>query len=599
LGISNRAEVSRRIVVFLFLFLLLPATHLSCSRRSDTDLTDSTTGKRASSTETDADSAQSPEMFREVQHEIGLEFRHLNGGTGEKYFIEVMGPGGGFFDFDRDGWQDIYLVQSGPLPESDNRETAANRLLRNDRHGSFIDVTASSGAGDTGYGMGCCFGDYNNDGFPDIYVTNFGPNQLYRNNGDGTFSNVTGEAGVGNARWSASAAFADPDQDGDLDLYAANYVTYSLKENFECRSDGFLEYCSPDLYPGCADVFYRNNGDGTFTDVTQEAGLYNDHPDESKGLGVMWFDYDSDGDPDLYVANDSTPNFLYRNNGDGTFTDVAMESGVAYNFNGQTESSMGVDAGDYDWDGDFDIFVTHWHMESNTLYKQDQADLFQDVSLSSNLGSPSTKLVGWGTKFFDYDNDGWLDLFVANGHTLEFVEQISPGSGITFLQTNQLFENDHHGRFRDISNRAGRHFQKRRVGRGAAFGDVDNDGDLDILVVNNNDKAVMLLNLVGQDRDWIGFHLTGRPVNWEAIGARLELRVGGRIRSQEVRSGTSYLCQNDLRLVFGLGDDRPEAITVVWPKGQRQELDSEFLMPNQYHRITQPVERLSTAGGGS
>jgi hypothetical protein len=532
--------------------------------------------------------SDSRELFRELQEEIGLKFVHQHGGTGNKYFIETMGPGCAILDFDNDGWQDMYLVQSGPLPGAANRASAANRLLRNQGNGTFIDVTLQSGAGDTGYGMGCCFGDYNNDGRVDIYVTNFGPNQLYRNNGDGTFTNVTKQAGVGDDRWGTSSAFGDYDLDGDLDLYVANFVNNVMDSDIRCGRENFPDYCSPDNYPGCPDIFYRNNGDGTFTDVTKEAGLFNDHPDESKGLGVMWCDYDNDGDLDIYIANDSTPNFLYRNNGDGTFTDVALETGSAYNQDGQTEAGMGVDAGDYNWDGYLDIFVTHWQRETNTLYHNDDGMFFQDNTLRTNLGVPSMNLVGWGTKFIDYDNDGWLDIFIANGHTMESVEHLFPNSGITYAQSNQLFENDRHGRFRDISHDAGSHFLQQRVGRGAAFGDIDNDGDLDILVTNNNQEAVMLLNQVGQANDWIGFKLVGRHVNRDAIGARVELRIGDQLRFQEVRSGTSYLSQNDLRIVFGLGKgERPSAITVRWPSGQRQKLDLGAVQPNVYNVVEQ------------
>jgi len=418
-------------LIVWFAFTLALA-YASCSKQSEPNLQTASAKDEHFSSKTREMAANSRVLFREVQEQVGLKFLHRHGGTGEKYFIETMGAGCGILDFDSDGWQDIYLVQSGPVPRAGNRKSAANRLFRNQGDGTFIDVTEQSGAGDTGYGVGCCFGDFDNDGYVDIFVTNFGPNQLYRNNGDGTFTNVTEQVGVADERWATSAAFADYDRDGDLDLYVANFVTYSMENRIRCGPPEFREYCSPDNYPGCPDILYRNNGDGTFTDVTEESGVFNDHPDESKGLGVVWCDYDNDGDQDIYIANDSTPNFLYRNNGDGTFTDVALEAGAAYNNDGQTESSMGVDAGDYNWDGFLDIFLTHWQRETNTLYRYDPAGFFVDYTLRSNLGIPSLNMVGWGTKFFDYDNDGWLDIFVANGHTLEGAALLSPNSGITY-----------------------------------------------------------------------------------------------------------------------------------------------------------------------
>lgn len=524
--------------------------------------------------------------FREAEQEAGLLFLHQHGGTGEKYFIETMGGGGGFLDYDNDGWLDVYLVQSAPLPGASNQAFSPNRLFRNQGNGTFVDVTSEAGVGDTGYGMGASFGDYDNDGYADIFVTNFGPNQLYRNNGDGTFTNVTERAGVGDERWGTSTAFADYDQDGDLDLYVVNYVTYSMDQNIRCGPKDILAYCHPDVYRGSPDLLYRNNGDGTFTDVTREAGVFVDAPNESKGLGVVWLDYDNDGNLDIYVANDSNPNFLYRNNGDGTFTDVALETGAAYNRDGHTEAGMGVTVGDYNWDGYLDLFITHLNEETNTLYHNIGGRIFQDYTTRVNLGIPSLKQVGFGTGFFDFDNDGWLDLFIANGHILEAIERLQPGSGVTYAQRNKLYQNDRSRGFRDVSERAGAHFLRQQVSRGAAVGDIDNDGDLDILVINNHQKATLLINRVGEENDWIGFKLRGRSSNRDAIGARVEVKVGQQTRWKEVHSGGSYLSQHDLRVVFGLNDaERPSEIRIRWPSGARQDLDAAALLLNTYHDV--------------
>ncbi|MBT8400131.1 MAG: CRTAC1 family protein [Rhodothermia bacterium] len=535
--------------------------------------------------------AEKTDWFREVQDERGIDFVHRHGGTGNKYFMETMGSGAGLFDYDNDGWLDAYLVQSGPIPTSPNADRGiaatldmGNRLYRNVGGGRFVDATQSSGTGDANYGMGVAFGDYDNDGFVDIYVTNFGPDKLYRNDGDGTFSDVTSPSGLGDTRWGAGAAFADFDLDGDLDLYVVNYITYSIDRNIRCGPADILAYCHPDVYPGSPDILYRNDG-GKFTDVSRLAGVHVDDPDESKGLGVVWVDYDNDGDPDIYVTNDSTPNFLYRNNGDGSFTNVALEAGVAYNRFGKTEAGMGIDFGDYDWNGHADLFMTHLDEETNTLYHSFGGGLFQDYSSQSRLGPASLKNVGFGVGIFDFDADGWLDVFVANGHIIEAIERIRPGSGVTYAQRNQLFRNESGRTFRDISSSAGPHFQKARVGRGAAFGDIDNDGDTDILISNSNQEAVLLENVIGGSADWIGLRLVGSSANRDALGARVLVSAEGRTRWREVHGGGSYLSQSDRRLSFGLpGGTRPDSVVVQWPGGSRQRLGRD-LATGTYHTI--------------
>ncbi len=575
------------------IFAVLLATGCGLRTDSDNSGTDTLSNDRAL-TVVDASNEPEREWFREVHGERGIDFVHRHGGTGNKYFMETMGSGAGFFDYDNDGWLDAYLVQSGPVPTSRRADRATgaalemrNRLYRNIGGGRFEDVTEKSGTGDAHYGMGVAFGDYDNDGLADIYITNFGPDQLYRNEGDGTFTNVTFATGLGDPRWGAGAAFADYDLDGDLDLYVVNYITYSIDKNIRCGPPDILAYCHPDVYPGSPDILYRNEG-GFFTDVTRAAGVHEDDPDESKGLGVVWVDYDNDGDPDIYVTNDSTPNFLYRNNGDGSFANVALESGVAYNRFGKTEAGMGIDFGDYDWNGHADLFMTHLDEETNTLYHNFGGGLFQDYSSQSRLGPPSLKNVGFGIGFFDFDADGWLDIFVANGHIIEAIERIRPGGGVTYAQRNQLFRNEGGRAFRDISSSAGSHFQKRRVGRGAAFGDIDNDGDTDVLVSNSNQEAILLENVVGDSQEWIGFGLVGTQSNKDALGARVLLASGGRTRWREVRGGGSYLSQSDLRVVFGLsGGAIADSVVVEWPSGVRQRLE-DGLLSGVYHTVIEP-----------
>ncbi|HWP43746.1 MAG TPA: CRTAC1 family protein [Blastocatellia bacterium] len=527
----------------------------------------------------------SREVFIEIHEQAGLDFTHVHGGSGKKYMIETMGAGGGFLDYDNDGFLDIYLIQSGPLPGFPDQRPLSNKLFRNNGDGTFADVTEAAGVGDTGYGMGCCFGDIDNDGFTDIFITNFGPNKLYRNNGDGTFTDITDRAGVGDPRWGTSCAFADYDRDGYLDLYVVNYVDFSLDNNKHCGPPDRPEYCHPDVYNGVPDILYHNNGDGTFTDVTLKSGAYNADKAEGKGLGVVWTDYDDDGDPDIYVANDSTRNFLYRNNGDGTFTDVAVVTGCAYNERGMTEAGMGVDSGDVDGDGRFDFFLTHLNFETNTLYRN-AGGLFEDWTTVSGIGPPSLPMVGFGTGLFDFDNDGDLDAYVANGHIIDNISERN--TSITYAQPDQLFENVGGGRFVEITSRAGAYFQTRWVGRGAAFGDIDNDGDLDILVTNCNQRALLLRNEVGNKNNWITLKLASRHRGRDAIGALVKLVTDRSAQVEEVRSGTSYLSQCDMRLQFGLGDQRQiDRLEIRWPDGQTQVVAGDKLKINQAITINQ------------
>ncbi len=496
-----------------------------------------------------------------------------------------MGSGAAFFDYDNDGDLDLYIVNSAPLPGFVTATPPTNVLYRNDWDSGFTDVTAEAGVGHLGYGTGCGTADYDNDGDPDLYVTNFGENVLYRNNADGTFTDVTVHAGVGDSdRWSSSCTFVDYDQDGNLDLYVVNYLDYDIGKDGEWYdTNGRRIYSNPRVYEGVSDTLYRNRGDGTFTDVTQRAGVYND---TGKGLGVTCGDYDNDGRIDIYVANDTTPNFLYHNMGDGTFMDLGVIAGVAYNEDGVAEGGMGVDFGDYNNDGFLDIFVTNFSRETNTLYRNSSNGIFTDFTYIAHLGDPSFLKLGFGTKFFDMDNDGDLDLFVANGHVYSTVE--SQSDTLEYAQTDQLFLNMKESPFLDVSEGSGTYFSMKRISRGAAFGDYDNDGDTDILVVNLNQKAVLLRNDGGNRNNWLKIKTVGVKSNRDGIGARIEVVTRSHTQIREVQAGSSYLSGHDLRLIFGLGAEaEAKEVTVTWPSGLEQTLAD--VEANQFLIITEGV----------
>ena len=505
--------------------------------------------------------------FVDVTRQSGITFRHVHGGSGTKYIVETMGSGACWFDYDRDGRPDLYLVNGAPLPGFKAAETPRSALYRNLGDGRFADVTERARLAEPGYGMGCAAGDVDNDGDLDLYVTRFGPNALYINNGDGTFAEIGARAGVDDARWGASAAFADYDADGRLDLYVANYLDFTIENNVYCGDwrRGLRSYCHPDAYKAPTHVLYRNRGDGTFEDVTRRAGVQRT---DGKGMGVVWGDYDNDGDADLYVANDSTPNFLFMNNGDGTFHDATLSGGAAFSEEGKTQAGMGTDAGDYDGDGDLDLFVTNLDMENNSLYVNDGRGRFEDRSFPAGVAEPSFLMVGFGTHFFDFDNDGDLDLFVGNGHILDDAHQYN--DMVTYEQPSQLYENIG-GRYRDAADLAGPAVQARGVVRGVAMADYDADGDLDVALSENNRPARLLRREGKGIGTWLGVDLTGVRSNRDGIGARLTLRAGGRQMIQEVRGGASYCSQHDLRAHFGLGRVASfEWLEVRWPSGLRE-----------------------------
>ena len=513
--------------------------------------------------------------FTRVTDEAGIQFRHFNGATGEKYLVETMGGGVAFFDYDNDGHLDIYFVNGAPLVveavSNPDTRLPINRLYRNNGDGTFTDTTHRTGVGDTGYGIGCCVADYNNDGNSDLFVTNYGQNVLYRNNGDGTFTVVTTEAGIGGeSRFSAGCAFADYNNDGWLDLVVVNYVSVDLKTAPDCSQAGIPAYCRPEDFAPEPDILYRNNGDGTFTNMTQDAGITS----LGRGLGAIWTDVDNDGRLDLYIANDREPNFLYRNNRDGTFTELGEPHGVARNEHGDAESSMGIDTADYDNDGDFDVILTHYQAETNTLYQNDGNGIFWDITAQSRLSEPTLLPLAWGTGFADVDNDGWLDIFFANGHLHDNIAELEE-IGV-YEQQNQLFRNRGDGIYTDISDLSGEGMLIEKSSRGTVFGDYDNDGDLDILVTNINDTPDLLRNDTPPEHRWLSIKLIGnQKSNRDGIGAKVTLQNSDTRLLREVKSGGSYLSQNAQRLLVGLGTvDQVERVVVHWQSGVQDVIEN-------------------------
>ena len=505
--------------------------------------------------------------FTDITTELGIEFQHVNGESGRKYFIEPIGSGVALFDFDNDGDLDLYFVNGSDLPGGTSSIPPTNRFYRND-DGTFTDITDVAAVGDTGYGLGCCVGDYNNDGFTDLYVTNYGSNVLYRNNGDGTFTDVADTAGVDGDQFSSGCAFVDVDADGYLDLYVVNYVQFDPDTNPECARLGIPTYCTPEALPGVADVFYRNNGDGTFTDVSGSIGIGTAN---GKGLGVVCGDMDNDGDVDIFVANDTTPNFLYRNERKGNeMTEDALFAGVALSEEGRAYSGMGANLGDFDNDGHLDIVITNFQDQTNSLYHNAQSGFFTEMSFAKGIGERSLPYLAWGVDFIDVNNDGWLDLFVANGHLDDNIDEIDPIG--TYAQPNQLFLNDRGIRFSENPDAT---IAQQKVSRGAAFGDMDNDGDVDIVVSNLKDAPTVLRNDTGNASRWLTVKLIGTHCNRDAIGTRVTVVSGELTQMREVKSGSGYLSQNDLRLHFGLADaTRVDTLTVRWLCGRVQTLQN-------------------------
>ncbi len=525
---------------------------------------------------------QPGEPFVEVAAASGLVFTHFNGASGAYYQPEVFGPGVALLDYDRDGDLDVYLPQAGmpdpgqspaqalfPLPAG---QPTGDRLFRNELQADgmlrFTDVTDLAGLGHAGYAQGVATGDYDNDGYTDFYVTAFGTNVLYHNQGDGRFIDVTSAAGVDDPRWSTSAAFLDYDRDGDLDLFVANYVHFTVAGNKQCAGgDGTLDYCGPQSYRPVRDRLFRNDGDGRFTDVSDAAGL---GVAFGPGLGVTCADYNGDGWQDIYVANDGDDNQLWINQGNGRFENTALMAGVAINAYGKAEASMGVTAGDFDGDGDEDLFMTHLDRETNTLYVNDGTGNFLDATDAHKLGRISLQYTGFGAEWLDFDNDSDLDLFVANGAVR--IEESLRGQPFPYQERNQLIRNDGRDGFSDMTEQSGPALALVEVSRGAAFGDLDNDGDIDIVVANNNGPARLLRNTIDGDNHWLTVRLQGTRSNRAGLGARVALlRAGKPPLWRRTHTDGSYLSASDDRVHFGLGAGTDvQAIGVVWPQGTRE-----------------------------
>ena len=510
--------------------------------------------------------------FTDVAADVGLDLVNVSGSTQKEYVVEVNGNGAGFFDYDGDGDMDL-VVTNGSTLEGLASGSRPMLVLYDNDGGRFRDVSAETGLTATGWGMGVCIADYDNDGHRDIYLTAYGPNVLYRNNGDQTFSNRTAVAGVGDPLWSTTCAFGDYDRDGDVDLYVANYVEFDSEtipgrgETDVCRYMGLDVFCGPRGLRGAPDRLYRNNGDGTFVDATVESAV---DLAPHYGLGVAFSDFDNDGWPDIYVANDVMPNFLFHNDRDGTFTEKGLISGTALGHDGREQAGMGVAIGDYDGNGYMDIFVTNFSRDTNTLY-QNLGDLvFADATTTSGMGNTSFNYLGWGTEFVDLDNDGWLDVFVANGHVYPEIDQLETGR--SYLQRKEVYPNLGNGRFVEIASRIGGDLLVPQSARGATFGDYDNDGDIDVLTINMNAPPNLYRNEGGNEGRWVSLRLEGTRSNRDAIGARVEAEVGGRVRVSEVRSGGSYLSHNDMRVHFGLGSlDSIDRLRISWPSGLVEE----------------------------
>jgi hypothetical protein len=523
-----------------------------------------------------ATSAPSPIRFADRTQAAGVSFVTTYGEPGRStYILETTGAGAAFLDFDGDGRLDIYLVNGRALRQAGDPPRSA--LYRNEGDARFSDVTARAGVGRAGWGQGVAVGDVDNDGALDLYLTFFGENVLFRNNGDGTFSDVTAKAGVAAGGWSTSAAFADYDLDGDLDLYVARYVDFDLERaplpgsQPNCRYAGLPVMCGPRGLAGQRDVLYRNNGGLSFSDVTSAAGELD--REAYRGLGAVWGDYDDDGRPDLLVANDAHPNLLFHNEGNGTFAEVAFEAGVAYDEDGRERAGMGVDLGDYDNDGRLDATITNFQGEPHALYRNLGRGLFQETTWPSGVGAATLPYLGWGTRFVDLDNDGWNDLVFVNGHVYPEVDR--HGLEETFAQRTLVLRNGADGRFADVTETAGPALATRRAGRGAAFGDFDDDGRVDVLITGMNEPPALLRNESAPAGHWLSVTLRGRRSNRDGIGARVTLEAGGQRQVREVHADGSYLSHSDRRAHFGLGQALGAAsVEVRWPSGTVDRLSN-------------------------
>lgn len=519
-----------------------------------------------------------PIEFTDITTEAGIRFKHNSGAFGKKYLPETIGAGGAFLDYDNDGWQDILLVNSMDWPENKKRKSFP-ALYHNNKDGTFTDVTQQAGLGVEMYGIGVAVADYDNDGNDDIYITCVGPNRLFRNLGGGKFADVTARAGTGDPGFSTSAAWFDFDNDGKLDLFVGNYVDWTVETDKYCTLDAKNKsYCTPQTYKGQSASLYHNRGNGTFENVTAKAGVADP---AGKTLGVALFDYDDDGWMDLFVANDTEPNKLYRNNHNGTFTDNAVIAGVAFSESGTARAGMGVDAADYDGSGKQSVVIGNFTNESIALYHNDGSGLFTDEAPASGIGKVSAQSLTFACFFFDYDLDGWLDVFAANGHVSDDISVVQPT--VKYAQPPHLFRNRGKKKFEEVTSKLGRAMNRAIVGRGAAYGDFDNDGDLDLLLTTNNGPARLLRNDNANQNDLLRVKTVGAKANRDGIGAKVVVKTSkGKTISGMVRTGSSYCSQSELPLTFGLG--KPEegttlTIEISWPGGQKESIAN--IKPNQ------------------
>ena len=516
-------------------------------------------------------------LFRDVAREAGIRFQH-HAAPEKKYIVESMSGGVALFDYDNDGLLDVYLVDSLTVDTAKDPSAARSALYHNLGNGKFEDVTERAGVGHPGWGMGVCTADVDGDGWEDLYVTAIGGNRLYHNNGDGTFSDVTEKAGVRGGGWSAGCGFADYDRDGDLDLFVSRYVKIDLANLPEfgkektCQYRGIAVQCGPRGLPGEGDLLFRNEGDGRFTEVGAKAGVSDPHA--YFGLGIAWFDYDGDGWPDLYVADDSTPNLLYSNQRDGTFKEVAFPMGVAVSDDGGEQGGMGVAVGDYENSGRFAIFKTNFAEEYNNLFRYD-GDHFTDMAFRSNTAPASLPYVGWGTAFFDYDNDGWLDIIAVNGHVYPQMDQARLGASAGYRQRKLLYHNRGNGTFDEVAPEAAPVLAEERVSRGLAVGDLDNDGRLDVVINDLDGSPQVLHNEMARAGHWLLVKLGGKGLNTDAVGAEVVAKAGKLRLRRLVQSGTGYLSQDDMRLHFGLGaETKVDSLEVRWPDGSTTRMEN-------------------------
>jgi hypothetical protein len=511
--------------------------------------------------------------FTDIVPAAGITFVHDNAITSEKYLIESMGSGCAWIDYDQDGLMDLYLVNGAATKAYTPKQPLRSALYRNMGDGTFKDVTEAAGVGAQGlFGMGVAVGDYDNDGFPDLYVLGYGRCMLYRNNGNGTFTDVTARAGVENSgMWASSAAWFDYDNDGRLDIVIANYVDWSPERNFYCGDEGpgMRAYCHPNVFHGQPARLYRNKGDGTFEDASQSSGI---GPKAANGLGVVTFDYNNDGWQDVFISNDAMPNHLFHNKGDGTFREVAYMAGAAVSADGQMEAGMGIDAADTTRSGRLDVYICHLDMQLNRYYRNMGDETFIDATLSSKVGYDTYQISGFGMRFFDYDNDGAVDIFVANGHVMDNVQIYHPDT--TYAEPKSMFRNLGRGKFENVSNRLGPDMQKPHVSRGAAAGDFDNDGDIDVLVNGCGQRPQLLRNDGGNANHWLEIFLIGTKSNRDGVGARVKVAAGDLVQYDQRKGGMSYQSAQDPRLHFGLGDrTQVDMIEIIWPSGSVTKLE--------------------------